>query len=34
MNVCQACGQEIKISIFRGGDWCCDEHRKKLLGEK
>jgi len=30
-NHCKFCGDEIRISIFKGGDWCCDDHRKALL---
>lgn len=27
---CQNCGDEIRIAIFKGGDWCCDDCRKAL----
>lgn len=30
-DVCKNCGDEIRISIFKGGDWCCDDCRKALV---
>lgn len=32
-NVCKNCGKDIKVMIFRGGDWCSDYCRKVLLGK-
>lgn len=29
-NICKNCGSKIEISIFKGGDWCCDDCRKAL----
>jgi hypothetical protein len=33
-NICLNCGREIRIQIFRGGDWCSDDCRKALLGRE
>ena len=33
MNKCKVCGEEIKITIFRGLGYCCDIHRKMVNGE-
>jgi len=32
-NVCKNCGRDIRIMIYRGGDWCSDDCRKVLLGK-
>lgn len=32
-NICKNCGREIRVMIFRGGDWCSDHCRKALLGK-
>lgn len=32
-NICKNCGREIRVMIFRGGDWCSDYCRKALLGK-
>jgi hypothetical protein len=29
-QTCKACKGEITIAIFKGGDWCCDDCRKKV----
>lgn len=29
-NICKNCGGQIMISIFKGGDYCCDDCRKAL----
>ena len=31
--MCKVCGQETRIAIFKGGDWCCDDCRKIFQGE-
>ena len=33
MNHCKYCKEEIVVMILRGGDWCCELHRKILQGE-
>lgn len=33
-NICLNCGREIRVMIFRGGDWCSDDCRKALLGRE
>ena len=33
-NNCKNCGKEIGVAIFKGGDWCSDDCRKELAGEK
>lgn len=32
-NICKNCGNEIRVMIFKGGDWCSDYCRKVLLGK-
>lgn len=34
-NSCKVCGvlDEQKPMCFRGEDWCCDKHRKQILGD-
>lgn len=34
MSKCVVCGEPILIYIFRNEDYCCDDHRKILTGEK
>ena len=34
MSKCVVCGEPILISIFRNEEYCCDDHRKILTGEK
>lgn len=36
MNECEVCGlpDSEKPMVFRGEQWCCDDHRKVLMGEK
>lgn len=33
-NECGFCGREVNVMAFRGGKWCCENHRKILTGEK
>lgn len=35
MNPCKVCGltDENKPTCFRGEDWCCENHRKILVGD-
>lgn len=33
MNECLNCGSPIRVSIFKGGDWCSDLCRKALARE-
>jgi hypothetical protein len=33
LRVCKACGEPIRIQIFKGEDWCSDDCRKKLQKE-
>lgn len=35
MGNCLVCGKPDpeKAMAFRGEDWCCDRHRKMILGE-
>lgn len=28
--MCEVCGQEIKVAIFKGGHWCSERCRKGL----
>lgn len=30
---CKVCDTEIKVAIFKGADWCSEDHRKQLMGE-
>lgn len=32
-EICKHCRKPIKISIFKGGDWCSEDCRKALLGK-
>jgi hypothetical protein len=32
-DVCKNCGREIRVQIFKGGDWCSGDCRKALLGQ-
>lgn len=32
-NLCGWCHQPIKIQIFMGSGYCCEDHRKLLAGE-
>lgn len=32
-ETCGYCGEEIKVTIFKGSGFCCDDHRKKLHGD-
>lgn len=34
MNKCKVCGGDIKITIYRGLGYCCENHRKILMEEK
>lgn len=34
MNKCKTCGNDIKITIYRGLGYCCENHRKILMEEK
>lgn len=33
MNECKNCGRPIRISIFKGGDWCSELCRKALVNK-
>lgn len=35
MNPCKVCGKgdEGRPQCFKGEDWCCEDHRKKILGD-
>ncbi len=32
-DICRACGQVTRVTIFRGEGYCCDEHRKVIKGD-
>lgn len=33
-SMCKVCGKLVLIMILRNCDWCCENHRKILQGEK
>jgi hypothetical protein len=33
-DLCEYCGNEIKIQIFKGTGYCSENHRKKLEGDE
>lgn len=33
-NICKNCGKIIRVSIFRGGDWCSENCRKALFAKE
>lgn len=32
-EICGACGQVVRVQIFKGSGWCSDNHRKVINGD-